>query len=213
MGVAYLLLVAFFVITAGKPYYLAGMYPVLFAAGGVWWERRERSVLPAAAVVVGAGALIMALPILPAKRAADIPVEDLELEFGAQLGWEELVHHVDAAYRSLAAAGEDPVIVTSNYGQAGAVDRYGPSRGLPQAYSPHNSYWLWGPPSADSDQAVLVGFERHDVESWFESCELTWRFRTPHGVASEEEGRPVWACNGKRQSWDELWPEMKAYRA
>jgi 4-amino-4-deoxy-L-arabinose transferase-like glycosyltransferase len=213
VGVAYLLLVAVFVITAGKPYYLAGMYPVLFAAGGVWWEHRERVALPATVVVVGAVTLIMALPVLPAARAADVPVEDLEVEFGAQLGWENLVDHVETAYNSLVSRGEGAVIVTSNYGEAGAIDRFGPSRGLPEAYSPHNNYWLWGPPSTDTDQAVLVGFPRQEVEEWFSNCQLTWRFRTPYGVASEEEGRPVWACDGQRVSWTELWPQIKSYRA
>ncbi|MGH9290745.1 MAG: ArnT family glycosyltransferase [Acidimicrobiales bacterium] len=213
VGVAYLLLVALFVITAGKPYYLSGMYPVLFAAGGVWWERRRRVVLPVTVVGLGAVGLIMALPVLPAARAADVPVEDLEVEFGAQLGWEQLVDHVETAYRSLVSGGGDAVIVTSNYGEAGAVDRFGPSRGLPEAYSPHNTYWLWGPPGADTDQAVLVGFRGQEVEKWFDNCRLTWRFRTPHGVASEEEGRPVWACDGQRVSWNKLWPHIKSYRA
>lgn len=213
VGVAYLLLVALFVITAGKPYYLAGMYPVLFAAGGVWWERRGRVGLPATVVILGAVALVMALPVLPAARAGDVPVEDLEVEFGAQLGWEQLVDHVEVAYGTLVSRGGETVIVTSNYGEAGAVDRFGPSRGLPNAHSPHNNYWLWGPPRGDADQAVVVGFPLAEVEEWFNNCQLTWRFRTPHGVASEEEGRPVWSCVGRRVSWDELWPQIKSYRA
>jgi hypothetical protein len=213
VGVAYLLLVALFVITAGKPYYLAGMYPVLFAAGGAWWERRGRMALPVTVVVVSAVGLVMAIPVLPAARAADIPVEDLELEVGAQLGWEELVDHVAVAYHSLTSGGEDAVIVTSNYGSAGAVDRFGPSRGLPLAASPHNNYWLWGPPRTDTDRAVVVGFARADVEEWFADCRLVWRFRTPHGVASEEEGAPVWACQDQRVSWEALWRGLRSYRA
>jgi hypothetical protein len=213
VGVAFLLLVALFVITAGKPYYLSGMYPVLFAAGGVWWEQREQFALPVTVVVSGAAALLLALPVLPAERAADVTAEDLEVEFGAQLGWQELTEKVEAAYRPLISRGGEAVIVTSNYGEAGAVDRFGPSRGLPGAYSPHNNYWLWGPPRVDTDQAVLVGFPRHDIAEWFADCQLEWRFRTPHGVASEEEGKSVWACQDQHVSWDKLWPKLKSYRA
>ena len=124
VGMAYLLLVALFVFTAGKPYYLAGMYPVLFAAGGVWWERRGRVAVPATVVVLGALALVMALPVLPADACCGCPGQGpFEVEFGAQLGWEKLVDHVEAAYRSLdSSGGGGTVIVTSNYGEAGAVN-------------------------------------------------------------------------------------------
>jgi hypothetical protein len=213
VGVAYLILVGFFVITAGKPYYLAGMYPVLFAAGAVWWEQRGRMTLPTTVVALSALGLVMAIPVRPASSAADVPVEDLELEFGAQLGWEDLVDHVAVAHDSLASEGDEVAIVTANYGEAGAVDRFGPSHGLPGASSPHNNYWLWGPPGGETDRAVVVGFGRADVEEWFADCRLVWRFRTPHGVASEEEGEPVWACRDQRVDWDTLWPELQAYRA
>lgn len=209
LGIAYLLLVGFFVVTGGKPYYLIGMYPALMAAGGVWWERRDRQWLPITAVLVGAGGLVFALPVLPAERAAEIPVEDLELEFGAQLGWERFVDDVALAHHQL----DDAVIVTSNYGTAGAIDLYGSERGLPRAHSPHNHYWFWGPPSDTSDQAVLVGFPAHDVREWFSSCTLTARFETPHGVASEEEGSPIWICTGQKQLWSSLWQQLQAFRA
>lgn len=210
LGIAYLVLAAFFVLTAGKPYYLIGMYPVLFAAGGVWWQGRHRRWIPVAAVVVGASGLVVALPLLPPDRVADLPVEDLEVEFGAQLGWERFVDDVAVAHRGLDG---DAVIVTSNYGTAGAIDLYGPARGLPEAHSPHNHYWFWGPPPDTSEHAVVIGFAEDDVRQWSFDCTLVARFRTPHGVASEEEGSPIWACTGRRQPWPDLWPDLKSLRA
>ncbi|HVM39982.1 MAG TPA: glycosyltransferase family 39 protein [Acidimicrobiia bacterium] len=212
VGVAYLVLVVVLSISGAKPYYLLGMYPVLMAAGGVWWGRRGRTAIPVTAVAVGSLGALMALPILSPDRAAEFPSEDLELEFGAQLGWEELADHVAVAYGQLTADGDRAVVVTSNYGSAGAVDLYGPARGVPGGWSPMNHEWLWGPPP-EADDAVIVGFERDQVEEWFARCSLEWRFVAPHGVAAEENGGPVWACEGLRTPWADLWPDLRRYRA
>ena len=214
LGFAYVTLVVIFIVTSAKPYYLAGMYPALLAAGGVVWERRGRVAVPAAVVGVGAFALALAIPILPPARAARLPIEDLELEFGAQLGWERLVDHVGVAWSSLPAVDRDrAVIFTRNYGEAGAVDRFGPALGLPRAYSGHNNYWLWGPPKVARAPAIVVGYTPDELDGSFARCGIVWRFATPHGVASEEEGMPVTLCRTQIVDWDDLWPELRRYTA
>ena len=40
------------------------------------------------------------------------------------------------------------IVLGSNYGEAGAVDRFGRADGLPAAYGVQNGYWYWGPPPA-----------------------------------------------------------------
>lgn len=210
IGLAYLVLSGWFVVTSGKPYYLAGMYPALVGAGAVAWQRRRSWRLPTTAVVVGSAGLLLALPLLPAERAADIPIDDLEVEFGAQLGWERLVEEVAAAYRSLP---RDAVILTRNYGEAGAIDRFGPALGLPRAFSTHNHYWQWGPPAERGDAGVVVGFTEEAALEVFERCDLRWRFETPDGVASEEEGAPVWGCRGRRVVWADWWEGARLYAA
>ena len=61
----------------GKDYYLAPIYPMLFAAGGVLWEKWTESRLPlrwlrvALPVLVLTGGIIaapLALPILPPEK-------------------------------------------------------------------------------------------------------------------------------------------------
>ena len=49
------------------------------------------------------------------------------------------------------------MIFTRNYGQAGAVELYGPELGLPQPYSGHMSYAEWGPPPESDAPVVVVG--------------------------------------------------------
>jgi hypothetical protein len=212
LGVAYLTLLVVFLVGRGKPYYVAGMYPVLLAAGAVAWEQRERRRV-ALPLIIGLTLVIglpIALPILPVDRAKDHPIEDLELELGAQLGWVDQVDRLAALRRTV----DGPVtILTSNYGEAGAVELYGPSRGLPRAYSGHNNEWLWGPPPHETPVTITVGFSDDDLRPLFADCQARGRFRERHGVANEEEGATFHVCRGQRAPWSALWPQLKIYSA
>lgn len=211
LGVAYLVLLLVFLVARGKPYYLAGLYPVLLAAGAVAWSERERrTALPwviGATFVIG---LPMATPVLPTDWARHHPVEDLQLELGAQLGWPELVDRV-AAVREVV---DGPVaVLTANYGQAGAIELYGPGRGLPQPYSGHNNEWLWGPPPRETPVTVTVGLTSERLRALFGDCERVGVLTAPHGVASEEAGTELHICQDQRAPWPELWPSLKHYSA
>ena len=78
---------------------------------------------------------MIALPILPAQDAGVAIAVNADV--GETIGWPELVGTVAGVYRS---AGRTAVIFASNYGEAGAIDRYGPAVGLRQAYSGHNGF-------------------------------------------------------------------------
>lgn len=146
---AWVVLAATFIATAGKPYYLGGLLPVLIAAGATpvdrWLERgrqKVRRVALVGAVVVSAivgGAI--ALPILPVECVE--PVVAVNPDVGETIGWPELAETVAEVHRDLPTA-DRSVILTRNYGEARAIDRYGPPLGLPPAYSGHNGYWELG---------------------------------------------------------------------
>ena len=101
---------------------------------------------------------MIALPVLPVGALG--PVLAVNPEQGEQVGWRELTASVAQAW---AQAGPDAVIFTRNYGQAGAVERYGPEYGLPQPYSGHMSYGDWGPPPDSADGPVVVVGPRHPL--------------------------------------------------
>ena len=212
LGVAYLTLLAVFLVGRGKPYYVAGMYPVLFAAGAVAWEQRERrrAALP---LIIGLTLLIglpLAVPVIPVDWARHHPIEDLELEMGAQLGWVDQVDQLAAIRHAI----DGPVtILTANYGEAGAVELYGPERDLPLAYSGHNNEWLWGPPPRQTPVTITVGFSADDLRPLFADCESRGWFQERYGVANEEEGAEFHVCRGQRAPWPELWPGLKHYSA
>ena len=211
-GWAYLLLAALFLVTGGKPYYLIGLYPVLFAAGAgpvLAWVARGRS--PARKLclttVLALSLLVdatISLPVLPVRWLSASHVLDVNPDAGETVGWPAFAATVASAYQD---APNGTVVLTGNYGEAGAIDRFGPALGLPQAYSGHNGYGLWGPPAdAATGSALAVGVGRAKLATWFTSVRQVASIDNGDGLDNQEQGEPVWLCTGQRLPWSQLWP-------
>ncbi|HEX6676487.1 MAG TPA: glycosyltransferase family 39 protein [Actinomycetes bacterium] len=217
IAVAYLLLVGFYTVVGGKPYYAAGFYPALLAAGAVWLERRRggavplRRLLPVVAVAV-AVQLPLLLPVLPASTIGT--VRAVNEDAGETYAWPTYVAQVLAVRDALPPAERDAAVaVTGNYGEAGALARYGGAWGRRASFSGHNSYWWWGAPSGDGSVVIVVGYEqaRDVLEQRFRSVTLAGRLDNGHGVANEEQGHPVWVCRGLRGTWAGTWTDWRHY--
>lgn len=210
LGWTWALLAVAFMATGGKPYYLAGLLPVLIAAGAPavmsWIDggraRLRRLALGAALVSSAVIDPIIALPILPAD-SADVVIAMNE-DVGETIGWPELAATVAQVHQPGA------VILTSNYGEAGAVDRFGPEHDLPRAYSGHNAYHDWGAPPDGARPVVIVGVSAQDAERQFDGCEVRARLSNDAGVENGVYGEPVLLCDGPRKPWSQLWPELRA---
>jgi len=86
--------------------------------------------------------------------------------FADRLGWRELAETVAQAHRALPDDERSKVCVFGqNYGQAGAIDFYGPALGLPKAISSHNSYHVWGPGDCTGEVLLMIGDEREDLRA------------------------------------------------
>jgi 4-amino-4-deoxy-L-arabinose transferase-like glycosyltransferase len=212
LGVAWLVLAAGFMVAGGKPYYLAGLFPVLLAAGSLrvcdWMAAgRVTRRVTLVAVAVGLSGLVsavIALPILPAHAAG--PIVSMNADVGETIGWPELVRGVQRAYRSV---GGRAVIFTANYGEAGAIDRYGPALGLPAAYSGHNGFAAWGPPSDRYQATIVVGFSARQLQRWFSVCAPAGRVRNSAGIGNQEEDAPIDLCSAPRDPWSLIWPRLR----
>ena len=164
VGIAYVLLLGMLVLSqSSRPDRIAGMYPLLFAAGAVSWEKllQATALRTALAAVILVGAVALApicLPLLPpAQTAQYLGTLGLDLQFergegkranlpqwlADRFGWEAFVKDVEDVYRSLTPderAGA--TIFVPSYGHAGALELLGTD--LPPVVSPHNTYYLWG---------------------------------------------------------------------
>jgi Dolichyl-phosphate-mannose-protein mannosyltransferase len=171
------------------------------------WLSRQAAV--GALVIGGLLAAPVALPVLPASALRTVPLQSVNYDLGEQVGWPELSRTVVAAYRSLGRS--DAVVVGSNYGEAGAVRRYGPPAIAEMAFSRQNTDWWYGPPPDDARSVVLIGFSQERVERFWTDCQRFDRIRNAARVDNDEDRRPVWTCTGQRSPWSSSWPELRAY--
>lgn len=220
LGYAYLLLTVVFFVTAGKPYYLAGLWAALWAAGAVEIERRGAprgwgwAVSVPAYVITGLTTLLLTLPVYPVGMLARTPQPLVNPDAAETVGWPRFAAEVARVHQAL-PAGDRPrtTIVTSNYGEAGALDRYGPALGLPRAYSGHNGFWYFGRPPDTGGPTIVVGPEGTEgaasLRRYWTDVTAAGRIDDGVGLDNEEQGKPVWVCRGQRDRWAVLWPEFE----
>jgi hypothetical protein len=104
-------------------------------------------------------------------------------------------------------------IMAGNYGEAGAINLYGPSYGLPQAISGVNSFWLRSYPESQPQTLILVGIDGDFMKDNFASCELAGHNTVPHGIKNEEstDHTEIYVCRQLRTPWPEFWKHFKYY--
>jgi hypothetical protein len=168
-------------------------------------------LLLALAAVVGAA---VALPIAPVGSRGWAISRRAHDNFAEQIGWPELVAQVAAIYRGLPEAERARTgILAGNYGEAGAIDLYGPALGLPPAISGVNSYWYRGYGAPPPQTLIVLGANPDDVRKAPARCESAGRVANRHGVENEEtRGHPeIFVCRDLRLQWPEFWPRLRGF--
>lgn len=218
LGWTYVALLLLFIISKGRGYYLAPAYPMLYAGGAVWgeqwlasmrrgWAGAVRVAVWVALVADVAMVVAVTLPVAPADSALGKWALEHNGDMHEEFGWEELVQTVAQIHRSVPRA----AIMALNYGEAGAINLYGPRYGLPEAISGTNSFWERGYGNPPPETVIVVGAGRDFVNRHFASCELAGHTGNRYGVENEEtrDHPDIFICRGLRQSWAEFW---KAFR-
>lgn len=233
IGIAYLVLLVLMIALKAKNYYLVPIYPVLFAAGGVFWENLLQRWRFGKLVAIGYGMLLFAagliflpitVPLLPVEtfikyqEAVGIAPPKTEVGFDSQLpqhfadrfGWEEMAAETAKVYNSLPPEERQrAAIFGSNYGEAGAIDFFGGTYGLPKAISGHQSYFIWGPRDYDGSIVIILGEKKQEAEK---SCDtVEERQHLGHAYAMSYEQFNILVCRGLRQPLSEFWPKVKSW--
>jgi hypothetical protein len=213
IGWAYVFMVVAFIAKGGKPYYVAGMFPVLLAAGAqptLDWVRRGRAAvrrkLLAAAYVLSVPTVLFTIPVLPLSTLPHSHVIDANYDIGETVAWPEYVREIAEVY---AQAPAGSAIVTQNYGEAGAVDRYGAAYHVPHAFSGHNGYYYWARPTDSVTSIVAVGVDEDLLQRSFTDVRLAARLHNSRGIENDEQAREAFICTGPTASWRVLWPRFR----
>jgi len=231
LGWASLVLLAVIMFSAnGRPYYVAPADPLLFAAGGVameaWFSRHGLQWLkPAYVCLLLISAAIgapLAIPVLSPEayirysqrlHFAPPPIETEKLGplpqfFADMFGWEEMTVEAARIYNSLPPdVRPKTAILAGTYGQAAAVDLFGRKYGLPNAISPHQSYFFWGTRDYSGESVIVMGVEREQLARYFNSIEPAGE--VGHRYAMPNEYFTIYYCRQPKISLQELWPRIK----
>ncbi len=221
VGIAAVAVIVAQFVLGGKTYYPDGVYTFLFAAGaaalfgagaGDRPVRRRLAVYCLGAPISS----VISLPLLPAAALARFPAQKINYDLGEEIGWPSQVKLLASVWNSLPAAERGhTTLIAANYGEAGAVDRYGASFGLPRVYSGDNNYWLWGPPPAGDTAAVLISADPAAASAVlrreFAHVSEVAVYRNGLNVADDEEGAAIFVATGLRTSWAAAWPAFKDY--
>ena len=234
LGWCYLITFTAFVVLKGKNYYLAPIYPMLFAAGAVTLEDgiervRQGWLKPATLLLLLAGGAWFApvvVPVLSIDRFIayldslpfKVPRTEhshmsaaLPQHYADQFGWEEMTAVTAQAWSRLKPEERhDCGIFAQDYGQAGAIDFFGRRYGLPPALSGHQTYFLWGPRGYSGNCLIVLDYRKEVLEQKFEHVEYVGSSDNPYAL---ERNIPVFICKGaKFGSLAQIWPQLKKWR-
>jgi hypothetical protein len=233
LGWSYLVVIAVFMFLGGKSYYPLPVYPVLMAAGGVAFEQFAQSdnrrwlrvAFPGLIIVSGLVALPFGVPLLPvdtflrysralpyshfAKTERDAYQAELPQLYADMFGWDNMASTVAHVYQGLPAL-ERPncAILGGNYGEAGAIDYFGPALGLPKAIGGHNSYFYWGPRGYSGACVIIFGERSNEFITFFDDVQVAATITSAHAM-SNEQSVVVYVCRKPRAPLSVLWPRFK----
>ena len=230
-GWACVLAVLILMLLHGKAYYAGPVYPLLLGAGAAWLaDLRGRGAgalrwgLVAVVAAVGIVLLPLGVPILPPERMAAYTrsvgmeeanrnnrgeMERLPQDYADMLGWPEQVREIARVYRSLPPEKRAKAVVWGgNYGEAGAIDFYGPRWGLPGAVSDAGTYWFFGPGRLPGEVLITIGEPAEDLRPLFRTVTRAGYVDHPWAVG-EERGNTIYVAEGFTTTLQALWPQLR----
>jgi len=225
LGWAWVFTAGVIITLSPRIYYLFPAFPILFAAGAVFWETQARWRIYAWSAGLAVTGVVLApfvVPVLPPEtyiryaKALHFDQPAIETHqlgplpqlFADRFGWEEMTVTVAGVYNKLPAeVRPKTAIFGQNYGEAGAIDMFGPKYGLPPAISGHQSYFLWGPRDYTGESIIVMHGEQKDLESKFAEVQKVASVHHPYSMPYEHFD--VFYCRGLKRSLSEIWPQVK----
>jgi hypothetical protein len=229
LPIAYAVILFAAVALAAKGYYVIGIYAALLALGAVAVERAAgwlRVALFSTLALSGIASMPLSLPLLPIDqliaytqrlgltgRGAATP-HLIQPVFAEEFGWERLARDVATVYFSLPAAQRaGTAVYADTYGDAGALDFFGPRYGLPPAISSQNTYYLWGTLGYDGSLLIAIGATRIDLlRKYYRSVTLVRTSSEPYKWIVEGPA-PIFLCRDPVAPLYEIWPHLRWYGA
>ncbi len=225
LGVMFVITLALFALAGARSYYTAPLYPMLLAGGSVLfgtllgrlqplWSRFAYGVQWTAVLAGGIAYALLVMPVAPIGSHLWTITSKIHDQFREEIGWEDLAHSVARVYRSLSGEEQKHTgILTGNYGEAGALNLYGPSLGLPHAMGLTNSFWYRGYDPRLPQTVIVVGFGLEEGRRLFGNCIVAAKNTNAFGVENEEshDHPEILLCRSLRMPWAEYWRRSRRF--
>jgi hypothetical protein len=224
LGWMFVVPLVLFGLAKGRAYYTGPLYPMLLAAGAADLQRWAATLRPAMrrvawgtmTVLLLAGAIVVpiVLPLVPVNSKYWAFVNENNGDLREEIGWPELAKEVARIWNGLDPAERKQAgIFCGNYGEAGAINLYGPALGLPPVVSGINSYWLRGPGDPSIRTFIVVGSDREGLEKACGSVVVAGQITNAAGVKNEEteRHRDIFVCRSFRQPLAKMWPQLRSF--
>jgi hypothetical protein len=154
-----------------------------------------------------------ALGATPSKTE-NTEINDLSQQYADMHGWPELAASVAKVYNSIPEPERAQcAIFMGNYGEAGAIDYFGPQYGLPPAISGHQNYWFWGPRNYTGECLVIMAGQgtRELLAKNYTSVVQAGETYANHAIPFENH-RAIWIYRGRKNlTLQDLWPQLKLW--
>lgn len=209
-----------FLLSGGKSYYPAPIYALLLAGGAVafagWVQRRRwdwvRPLAIGLLVIDGLVLLPLGLPVLPVHRMEQTKLWKVRTDYADMIGWPEMASQVARVYHGIPPSErQSTVILAGNYGEAGALQLYGPRYHLPLVISGHLTYWYWKPTHVRARTVITVGYDRASLTRLFGSITRVGTVSNHDKLHNEEYGGPIFLCRQPKISLDRAWPSLQTF--
>ena len=225
LGWTFVFTFALFALVHSRSYYTAPLYPMLLAAGSVLLAKSlagyraapSRLIWGAQWTAIVLGGVIFAVlltPVAPIGSRVWKVTSRLHDQFREEIGWPDLAQSVAGVYRSLSKEEQEGTgILTGNYGEAGALNLYGPALGLPHAMGLTNSFWYRGYDPKSPQTVILTGFSLNEAKRLFTTCVVAAKNTSLFGVENEEsrDHPDILLCRTLRTSWPDYWEHHRRF--
>lgn len=204
-------------------------FPFMLAAGSVAMERwlrwrAARVSLAAALVLMALIAAPIAIPLLPPEATAQYVRAlgfNLQIERGKtsplpqpladRTGWESFIDDMAGAYNGLPPEERrQAIIYVPDYGHAGALELWGPARGLPRVICPHNTYWHWSEGHVNTPVLIATGVDPRDLRAVFRDVREVGLVQCEYCMSWRNQMR-IWIARDPSAPLESLWPRARHY--
>jgi hypothetical protein len=240
LGWSYLVTYTVIFLQHGKNYYLAPIYPMLFAGGAIWLEATLdqppsgqprlqwiKRVVGTTVVVSGLYCIPITVPVFSPEHFLaytrtlpfKLPVNEyshtraaLPQWYSDQFGWKEIADEAVVAWNRIPLEQQHECgIFAQDYGQAGAVDFFDRKLGLPPVLSGDRTYWLWGPHGYSGQCLIVLGDRQERLQQLFEEVDFVGTSPDNPWALTRQVG--VFICRKpKFGTLNDVWPKVKRWR-